>query len=247
VLRGLSQYQPLPTAINLMWLISHPDDVKLSEYKQYDHVFVASDAFARQLLPRLGSKVSALLQCTDPALFHRQTDDQLTLADLLFVGNSRGQRREGVQFALEADQDFCVYGERWDGMLPATRVHGKHIPNELLHTYYSSAKVVLNDHWPDMRDEGFMSNRIFDAGACGAAILTDEMAACRALFGDALAYYDSMASLAEQTAALVADPEQRRARGDRLSELIRDKHTFDHRVADILAVVGQLREASVRP
>ena len=33
--------------------------------------------------------------------------------------------------------------------------------------------MVLNDHWEDMRAEGFLSNRLFDAVASGARVVTD--------------------------------------------------------------------------
>lgn len=36
-----------------------------------------------------------------------------------------------------------------------------------------SADILLNDHWEDMREKGFVSNRIYDGLACGAFILTD--------------------------------------------------------------------------
>lgn len=240
VLRGLSQYKPQPTAINLMWLISHPDDVKLSEYADYDHVFVASEPFAKQLAARLGDKVTPLLQCTDPALFYPDAQNDNHVADLLFVGNSRGQQREGVMYALQTGVDFCVYGEMWETILPANNLRGTHIPNDSLRQYYSSANIVLNDHWPDMRLEGFVSNRIYDAGACGATVLTDDMASCRSLFGDTVAYYDSAESLADQTQALIADKAGRKKRGVALRKLILAKHTFDHRVADILTVVDRI-------
>jgi hypothetical protein len=70
VLRGLSAWKPVASKINLLWLISHPDDVPLSELDAYDHVFVASESYAEVLRRRLGDRVSPLLQCTDPALFH---------------------------------------------------------------------------------------------------------------------------------------------------------------------------------
>lgn len=272
VLRGLSVYQPEPMAINLMWMISHPDEVSLAECRGYDHVFVASEPYAQRLAVRLGDQVSTLLQCTDPELFHplspqdsrensqedSQRDSQLEggspdatpldgdpgdtaeVGDVIFVGNSRGQRREVVQYALDAGIDFSVYGGQWENMLPPSRLKARHVPNRELHRYYAGAEVVLNDHWPDMRSEGFISNRIFDAGACGAAILSDDMPACRELFGDALSYYDSPASMAAAVQALKDDAPGRRARGEKLAELVRENHTFDHRADTILATVAVL-------
>jgi spore maturation protein CgeB/GT2 family glycosyltransferase len=245
VLRGLSQYQPQPTALNLMWLISHPDDVKLSEYQQYDHVFVASTSFADKLANRLEDKVSSLLQCADPQLFYKEVVEDLDLPDVLFVGNSRGQRRPCVQYALETNLNFAVYGELWEGMLPPSKVRGKYIPNAELRQYYSSAKVVLNDHWADMRSEGFISNRIFDAGACGANIISDDMSACKELFGEAISYFDSPQSLAEHANSLLEDAVGRKKRGEKLRKLIHENHTFDHRVADILAVVDKLNHKMI--
>ena len=35
--------------------------------------------------------------------------------------------------------------------------------------------ILLNDHWEDMREKGFVFNRIYDGLACGAFILTDKV------------------------------------------------------------------------
>ncbi len=54
-------------------------------------------------------------------------------------------------------------------------VRGESIPNADLGRYYSSAAIVLNDHWDDMRAEGFISNRLYDALACGAFVISDHV------------------------------------------------------------------------
>ena len=54
-------------------------------------------------------------------------------------------------------------------------VKGEGIPNAELRRYYSAADIVLNDHWDDMRTEGFISNRIYDALACGAFVISDHI------------------------------------------------------------------------
>ena len=45
-----------------MWNISHPDKVEFEEYEAYDHVFVASHTYAKELASVLKVPVSPLLQ-----------------------------------------------------------------------------------------------------------------------------------------------------------------------------------------
>lgn len=246
VLRGLSEYQPQPNTLNLAWLISHPDEVAVTELQRYHHVFVASEPFADWLGQRMGDQVSPLLQCTDPALFYPERDDALEVPEVIFVGNSRLQMREVVQYAVAGGIDFSVYGAQWEGLLPPSRVAGAYIDNASLRHYYSAARVVLNDHWTDMRSQGFISNRIFDAGACGAAIVSDDMAACRTLFGDAVQYYTTPENLASAVATLRRGKAKSNKESKQLRELIVSKHTFQHRVDAILDVVARLSPIAVK-
>ena len=49
ILRGMKKYQPRGSQINIIWNISHPERIDESEYRDYDHVFVASQCFALEL------------------------------------------------------------------------------------------------------------------------------------------------------------------------------------------------------
>ena len=40
---------------------------------------------------------------------------------------------------------------------------------------YRNSKIVLCDHFDMMREGGYVSNRIFDALACGAAVISDKI------------------------------------------------------------------------
>ena len=42
---------------------------------------------------------------------------------------------------------------------------------------------MLADHWDDMREHGFISNRIYDALACGAVVVSDDVAGLDGRFG----------------------------------------------------------------
>ena len=69
----------------------------------------------------------------------------------------------------------AIYGTDWEDKVPAEAIRGDYIPNEELRRYYRGARWALNDHWPDMREQGFVSNRIFDVLASGGRLLTDDV------------------------------------------------------------------------
>ncbi|MCH7666388.1 MAG: glycosyltransferase [Acidobacteria bacterium] len=246
VFRGLSRYEPKPMHINLLWNITHPDRISDDELELYDHVFVASARHARKLRERLKVPVSELLQCTDPAVFHPESGAG-TGRRVLFVGNSRKQLRPIVRDAVDGGLPLSVFGAMWEGLIPELYVEGEHICNDELHRFYTDAEVVLNDHWPSMKENGFVSNRIFDAGACGACIVTDETVGLSELFGDTVATYDGTAEDLRATVdGLLADPERRSRMGAQLREIVTREHTFSDRAREVLRIAQALHHHRCR-
>ena len=242
-LRGLSRYRPAPGPLNLMWLISHPDEVSLAELQGYDHVFVASKPYAEKLRPRLGDRVSPLLQATDPELFQPLTPAARAAGPaagaVVFVGNTRGQRRAMVDRVEAAGHAVRVTGLGWTGIVPDDRIAGTHVANDALSAHYASAEIVINDHWPDMAAEGFLSNRLFDAAAAGATILSDPALGLEEVFGDLVA----TAATPEQADAAIRrlkTDRRRVARAKALRALVLEHHSFDHRAAEILSKIKEL-------
>lgn len=175
-LRGLFAVT-LPTNVTgVAWVISHPDEVTARELGTYDLRYAASDSWARDVSSRWDLLVRPLLQCTDPNRFY--IDDEPVpevVGKALFVGNSRGEARPVVMHTAASGTPIVVYGEQWEEFLPPEAVAGTYVPNEILRRYYRSAAWALNDHWGDMRDLGFVSNRVFDVLASGGRLLTDEV------------------------------------------------------------------------
>ena len=237
-MRGLSTYEARPEQLNLMWMISHPDVVSAAELDTFDHVFVASQSYAQALAGFATVPISVLLQCTDPSRFGPDLkSDLLPAHDLLFVGNSRGVRRKIVFDAIEAGLRPAVYGDGWSGLLPERMLSGTHVPNEALGRLYANASIVLNDHWADMQKHGFVSNRIFDAVACGARVVSDEVAGLSGIFGDGVVQYAGRQSLAPAIEA------SRRVPQDVLNDLaerVRRDHSFAVRATTILDTVSEL-------
>jgi spore maturation protein CgeB len=114
---------------------------------------------------------------------------------------------------------------------------GPSILNRELHRYYGAAAIVLSDHWPDMRDEGFIANRPYDVFASGGFVISDDVEGIDAEFGGAVVTYRTAQELHALVERWLADPDGRRDRAERGRQAVLGRHTFAHRVAAILAAV----------
>ncbi|MCT4552680.1 MAG: glycosyltransferase [Alphaproteobacteria bacterium] len=175
VFRGLFEmdFSKLSRDNHYMYLISHPEDVMISEMKNYKGVFVASKNYAEDLR-KVGVNAFYVPQFTNPNKFKEEKDDNFK-HDILFVGNTRQVYREIVKMCIDNNINVDVYGKGWKKFIPAENYKGKFIKNTDLAKHYCNSKIVLNDHWDDMKRYGFVSNRIFDATACGSFIISDHI------------------------------------------------------------------------
>lgn len=228
-----------PGQVNLLWQISHPEAADGALYSRFDHVFVASDRFAATMASRTEVPVEALHQATDPERFHPEPGGPHH--ELLFVGNTRGVRRKIVDDLAGTKHELAVYGRGWDAAkIDPTLIKGERIPNAVLRRYYSAASIVLNDHWEDMRTEGFMSNRLYDALACGAFVISDFVEGIEAEFGGAVATYRERHELTRLVDRYLADPDERRRLAEVGRPLVLERHTFDARAAALRVVADEL-------
>ena len=225
--------------VNLLWQISHPDLATPQLYDRYDAVFVASDSFSARMAPMTHVPVQPLHQATDPERFH--PDATGPHHELLFVANSRKTRRRIVDDLAGTTHDLAVYGANWSSNLIDPRhVRGEHIPNDQLHRFYSAADIVLNDHWTDMRDEGFFSNRLYDALACAAFVISDDVPGIAEEFDRGVVTYRSADHLRDLIERFLADPEERRRVAEVGRRSVLERHTFAHRAARIMETANAL-------
>jgi glycosyltransferase involved in cell wall biosynthesis len=254
-LRGLWPYVPRRAAgrdeLAVLWNISHPDLVTAAECDAFDLVLTPSARHAEQLRAVTATPVQVLEQATDPTVFFPE-HDPAHARELVFVGNSRGIFRPIMRDLLDGagpapDRDLAVWGHGWGGMLPGRVLAGQHLRNDVVRRAYSSAALVLNDHWDDMREQGIVSNRVFDALACGALVISDHLPELGERFGDAVVTYRTPEDLRTRIDALLADPAQRAERAARGRELVLRQHTFRHRVDALLASIAPLKTPSAQP
>lgn len=243
VIRGLERVAPPASATSLLWVISHPDEVTRDEVAAYDAAFAASTTWAADRSAEWGLPVAPLLQCTDTTRFHPGLAEPDSGPRRLFVGNARHQLRPSVAAAIETGTPLTVIGTGWDEWLPVhdVQVVADRVANEQLPALYASAGLVLNDHWEDMRVEGFVSNRIFDVLATGARLLTDEVAGLADVLGDGLTTWSHLSEFAHLTGEPLAQHYADAATRLTLAERVVAEHSFDARAATLLDAALRLR------
>jgi glycosyltransferase involved in cell wall biosynthesis len=241
VLRGLDRTPLSPSALNVLWVISHPDLVSPGELGSFDLRFAASETWAGRVSDETGHAVEPLLQATDPGRFAPGPVDAELVSDVLFVGRTRGVFRPVVRDAVAAGLDVSVWGDGWSGLVPPGVVRGESLPNERLPAAYRSARVVLNDHWADMAREGFVSNRIFDALATGAPVVSDSVPGLSDSLGGLVRTYETPDDLRRIVLDIEREPEEARAERARS---VAEHHSFDARARLLLdRVLVRLRTA----
>jgi spore maturation protein CgeB len=149
-----------------------------------------------------------------------------------------------VRDAVASGLPLSVYGHEWEGLIPQEYVKGTSFPFDRAGAAYRAAGVVLNDHWDDMRVNGFISNRLFDAAASGARIITDEIAGLSELFGRSVQVARDAEDLAKLARAvdldaIFGDDEERR----KVAARVHAEHSFDVRARRLLEVALELRSA----
>lgn len=227
---------PAPNASHrLLWIISHPDEITETEVAGYDRVFAGSTAWARGAAERFGMPIEPLLQCTDATRF--RPSGIARGEDLVFVGTARGIARPAVVVPLRAGRRVRVYGPDWRGYIPGSAIAATHVPNDELPALYESAGAVLNDHWPAMRREGFISNRLYDVVAAGGRAISDDVEGIEEIFGGAVRTFRDEPELVELTEAPLDDRFAGDAEVARVSARIRADHSFDARAEHLLTAI----------
>ena len=224
----------------IIWLISNSDMLDHAAARQADKLFVASAPFAARLAEK-GIACEVLLQCTDPALFAPDMRRDALRSDVLFVGNRTHKHlRPAVAAAARAGCAVTVWGTRWDKSGEPVTVGGTHIANAELGAHYASCEVVLNDHRQAMRDDAFVSNRVYDGLACGRPVVTEEMDGLPGDLRPGLRTYTTAADVPAAISAAKAIPRDVLAE---VSARVRRDHSFARRAETISACVQSFAPA----
>jgi hypothetical protein len=195
--------------LRILWFYSHPDEwlSDLSQFRPYDVIMVAS-------LPMI-QKLRTMEELTDykivylPQVFVHSTSTPLENSQsqqqqqqqryekhkykFSFIGNSRNIYRPAVKYVLQAGVKLNIWGRGWHDLIPfeyQKRVKLRWVNNERLGQILRDSYVILNDHWEDMRQEGFVSMKTFEFMANRVFFVTDKVCGLEFVSSDIVYYED---------------------------------------------------------
>jgi len=232
-----------PTAeaqTNVLWVISHPSEIAPGELDTFDLVLAGSDALADRFRTLTDAPVATLPQAADARRFTPGAVDPGRASGVLFVGNTRSVARPVVLGAVDAQLPLTLIGSGWERYLDPKLVTSVHVPYAELPSWYRSATIVLNDHWNDMARWGLVSNRVFDALACGACVVSDEVPGIDELLEEAVVTVRSRDAVGQVVRALLAEPDERADRAARGMRVVLEHHTWEHRARALVDLVAAL-------
>ncbi|WP_449373276.1 glycosyltransferase family protein [Arthrobacter psychrolactophilus] len=199
--------------------------------------YAASHLWADSKSREWSANIRPLLQCTDSSRFYPGGQGGADYGKALFVGNAENRDRALVESALQMGAELDIYGRGWEGKARPDQIQAEHVDNADLRRLYAAARVTLNDHWPNMRDWGFMSNRAFDVVASGGRLLSDKLVGFPAEISQLMEiHYDVRLLLGnpEYPVLLECDVDESM---NKAADYVLTHHTFDVRARRVLGDV----------
>ena len=196
----------------------------------------------------LGAREARPLYCSvDTDRYHPTEIDPLLVSDLAYMGTYAPDRQPVLErFLVEParrmpERKFYVAGPQYpdDIRWPRNVLLNPHLPPSLHPTFYSSARWQLNATRADMVQAGWSpSVRLFEAAACGAAMISDRWPGIDAFFtpGREILLPESTEEVIDILRGTPDDA--RRAIGLAARERILAEHTAAHRAEELEALVG---------
>jgi spore maturation protein CgeB len=196
----------------------------------------------------LGAREARPLYCSvDTDRYHPTEVDPLLVSDLAYMGTYAPDRQPVLErFLVEParrmpERRFYVAGPQYpdDIRWPANVLHNPHLPPSLHATFYSSARWQLNATRADMVQAGWSpSVRLFEAAACGAAMISDRWPGIDHFFTPGREILlpvstDEVIDILQRT-----HDDDRRMIGLAARERILAEHTAEHRAEELEALVG---------
>jgi len=176
-LRGISKYNPLPKNNNMVLFISHPETYTDKEFIQYNKIICCSKIFYEKIKNNLKLSDDDIIYALQPIDIPKNNEIETELLyDAVFIGNKMRERESVKWLTNDNFNKVKIFGDMWENKNINPIIQNiKSIDNCDVFDIYCKSKIILNDTWKDMCDNGFINNRVLEALTSGNFILTDNV------------------------------------------------------------------------
>jgi spore maturation protein CgeB len=211
----------------------------------YDICFVCDPAhLPPTVLPNI-RRLEYLTFACDPEFHHPvpvSAEERVRFGGMAcFVGNWQGTTSPRYQLLRElAGQPVNIWGYGWQNSDLAT--HGLQVMNQPVYgddmlKVYSSNMIALNLNY-----DSYLNLRNFEVPACGPLLITTDIPRLDEFFcpDEEIVVFGSPEELQSKLTYYVQHPEIAQQVGRRGMERVHREHTFQHRMAEMLAKIDDL-------
>ncbi len=216
-------------------------------FSQFDLVLSYTGGTAlEELREYLGARrVAPLYGWVDPSIHRPVAARDEFRGDLSYFGTYSDDRQNTLARLLIQParslphMRFVIGGAQYPHSFPWCEniFFVRHLPPSAHSAFYCSSRLTLNVTRPSMARRGYCpSGRIFEAAACGTAVLTDWWQGLDEFFepgSEILVCHDTQNALD----ALQADPQLIDRVARRARERVLDQHTAAHRLAELESIL----------
>ena len=158
--------------------------------------------------------------------------------DVVYLGLNHTQKSEALEKLIlhEAKSfDFSIYGTGWGNHVSLSPYWKGILPVNEIHALYSSSNVVLGMTEDRQRRSGMINNRVFEALSCGACFISEYFSELENVFGDLIFYSREKGDTKSTIEKILQDSERMINHRKKTVSFIKENHTYNHRVDDILS------------
>jgi spore maturation protein CgeB len=213
----------------------------------YDHIFCAGTE-AMDVLAKTGIRHSLWLPFACDPEFHRPVDltdeDRKNYgSDLIFVGAFYPNRWEILR-NLIGIYDIGIWGPGWQRVVDHRNrdcIHASHLQYTEWVKMYNAAKIIIIIHYQDGTIPCFQASpKVFEALACRSFVISDSQKDVFKLFssGKELVCFNNIQDLKAKIDHFLHRDEERRMIAAAGYEEVLKKHTYRHRLQEILGHIG---------
>jgi spore maturation protein CgeB len=199
---------------------------------------------ARHVMPLYGH--------VDPQVHRPMQPQQHYRADLSYLGTYSADRQEALTALLiepaccSPERRFLIAGAQYPQDFPwCSNVYFvRHLPPSEHPAFFSSSRLTLNVTRRPMADLGWCpSGRLFEAAACGTAIISDLWEGLDAFFAPGREIFAAETTEDVLAALELSDAEIRRV-AEAARERVLAKHTSEHRAHDLISALDSVHGRS---